>query len=452
MTSRVFGIETEYGIACLPREGERAPLDADHAARELFMPLIERYRSTNVFLPNGGRMYLDVGSHPEYATAECSTLRQVIAQDGAGQALLADLAQKTNDRFVRTEVPGVIHLFKNNVDSQGNSCGCHENYLLRRDSRFRDVADALVSFFVARQSLVGAGWVRPDGTYVLSQRADYMDDAVSAATTRSRPIINTRDEPLARATDFRRLHVIVSDSSIAQGSTLLKVGLTHLLLSALEAGCDIADLAFADPLETLRRSSADLTASTRFALRDGREWTVVEYLREIAERVSGFALDDDLADAVWDLWGRGMTALQTGEWEPVATELDFAAKAAFFDQARVRAGRDLPPATLRRLDLAYHDITPAGVGAALRGSGLLRDIVPPAEVDSACHVPPATTRAHLRGRAIRVAEERRRDLMCDWMHVRLGDSRLSTVTLSDPFATTDPAIDQILDEMERGSA
>ncbi|WP_338089210.1 proteasome accessory factor PafA2 family protein [Nanchangia anserum] len=392
MTRRIWGIETEYGITCAASDPAASPLDAEHAARELFRLLVERERTTNVFLPNGGRLYLDVGAHPEYATAECDMLADLLAHDAAGQHMLADLATQANERLAREGVSGVIHLLKNNVDSAGNSCGCHENYLLRRDSRFRDMADALVSFFVARQPLVGAGWVRPDGSYALSQRADHMDDAVSAATTTTRPIINTRDEPLAHARDFRRLHVIVGDSNVAEGSTLLKVGMTHLLLNALEAGADITGLTFADPLATLRASSADLDGTGRYELRDGRRLSIVEYLGEIAERVSAYpATSDPLESAVWDLWRRGMTALASGDWSGIDTELDFAIKHRLLAQVRERAGADVAPAMLIRMELAYHDITSAGLGEALAAAGRLRRFTSPEQRRRAL-TPPAAPR------------------------------------------------------------
>ena len=132
---RIFGIETEYGITCAA-PGSRPPLDAEQAARRLFMPVVNRHRSSNVFLANGGRLYLDVGSHPEYATAECDYLADLLTQDRAGQEIFSDLVTTTNQQLAADGINGQIHLLKNNRDSQGNSCGCHENYLLHRSADF----------------------------------------------------------------------------------------------------------------------------------------------------------------------------------------------------------------------------------------------------------------------------------------------------------------------------
>ena len=219
---RIYGIETEYGITCASAAGGAPPLDADHAARLLFDPVIARSRTSNVFTRGGARLYLDVGSHPEYATAECDRLTDLLAQDRAGEITMADLAARANADLAARGVPGRIHLLKNNTDSAGTGFGCHENYLVRRRADFWNAARTRVAHLVTRQILVGAGHVLPgaDGAparYVFSQRADQMEDAVSSATTRSRPIINTRDEPHADASRYRRMHVIVGDSNIAQG-------------------------------------------------------------------------------------------------------------------------------------------------------------------------------------------------------------------------------------------
>ena len=66
MDRRIFGLENEYGVTCTLR-GQRR-LSPDEVARYLFRRVVSWGRSSNVFLENGARLYLDVGSHPEYAT------------------------------------------------------------------------------------------------------------------------------------------------------------------------------------------------------------------------------------------------------------------------------------------------------------------------------------------------------------------------------------------------
>ncbi|HEU5392744.1 MAG TPA: proteasome accessory factor PafA2 family protein, partial [Streptosporangiaceae bacterium] len=212
MDRRVFGIETEYGLTCTFR-GQRR-LSPDEVARYLFRGVVSWGRSSNVFLRNGGRLYLDVGSHPEYATPECDSVVDLISHDKAGERILEGLLVDAVRRLSAEGVAGDIYLFKNNTDSAGNSYGCHENYLVPRHQDLGRLTDILTPFLVTRQLICGAGKVLPTPrgvVYCVSQRAEHIWESVSSATTRSRPIINTRDEPHADAERFRRLHVIVGD-------------------------------------------------------------------------------------------------------------------------------------------------------------------------------------------------------------------------------------------------
>jgi proteasome accessory factor A len=221
---RIYGIENEYGVTCTFR-GQRR-LSPDEVARYLFRRVVSWGRSSNVFLRNGARLYLDVGSHPEYATPECDDVRELVAHDKAGERILEGLVVDAERRLRDDGIVGDVYLFKNNTDSAGNSYGCHENYLVTRQGEFGRLADVLIPFLVSRQITCGAGKVlqTPRGTvYAVSQRAEHIWEGVSSATTRSRPIINTRDEPHADAERYRRLHVIVGDSNMSEATTLLKV-------------------------------------------------------------------------------------------------------------------------------------------------------------------------------------------------------------------------------------
>ena len=125
MRRRIFGIETEFGITCTV-DGKRT-LTPDEVARYLFRKVVSWGRSSNVFLGNGARLYLDVGSHPEYATAECDDVEQLVVHDKAGERILDGLVTDAQHRLAEDGVAGEIYVFKNNTDSAGNSYGCHEN-------------------------------------------------------------------------------------------------------------------------------------------------------------------------------------------------------------------------------------------------------------------------------------------------------------------------------------
>ena len=466
---RIIGVETEYGITCAPTTDGPPPMDADHAARELFEPVVQRSRSSNVFTRGGARLYLDVGSHPEFATAECDRLEDVLAQDRAGELVMADLAERANARLAASGVPGRIHLLKNNRDAEGNGFGCHENYLVRRRGDFWNDARTLVPHLVTRQILVGAGHIAGDGDtrpagnglrdlrdYVFSQRADQMWDAVSSAMTRARPLINTRDEPHADVEHYRRMHVIVGDSNIAQGSTLLKVAAMDLLLDYLEHGGDLSDLALADPMRAIRDTCHDMSGGALLERVDGRTITSLEMQAEHLGRLRNHIAQDieitALHEAALDLWERGLEALRLQQPDRVATELDWAVKHQLLTRYCQRHDTDLADPRATRLALAYHDVSPGqGLRQRLEGAGLLRRFVDDETCRRAVDTPPATTRARLRGAVVARAEDLRCDVSVDWVGVRLDDGVCSPVTLSDPFCAVDERIDALLESMERSA-
>ena len=135
---RIFGLENEYGVTCTLR-GQRR-LSPDEVARYLFRRVVDWGRSSNVFLVNGARLYLDVGSHPEYATPECDSVHDVVTHEKAGERILEQLTSSAEERLCEEGINGEVFLFKNNTDSAGNSYGCHENFLVDRSTDFLALA------------------------------------------------------------------------------------------------------------------------------------------------------------------------------------------------------------------------------------------------------------------------------------------------------------------------
>ena len=453
---RIFGIETEYGILAAAVSGGAPVVDADTAGRVLFHDVLAHSQSTSAFLPNGARLYLDVGSHPEYATAECLSLEDVLNQDRAGVEILADMAGGASERLsAETGTNTQVHLFKNNLDTAGHSCGCHENYLLYRDGKFRSLVDSLVSFLVTRQVFTGAGAllrIQGETRFCFSQRAFQIDDAVSAATTSTRPLVNTRDEPHADAKRYRRLHVIVGDSNVLESPTRFKIATMNLLLAALEAGVDFSDLAVVSPIAALRDITSDVTSfggQVRVELRDGRRYSAMDvqdiFRDRLSDVFSGAELGTDYRE-VLNQWGQWLEALRNQDLEALAGQLDWATKLSLLENLRQRQNLGWDDSKVARADLAYHDITPGGLRLDKRG--LATRLTRPDAVDTAKTVPPQNTRAKVRGALIAAAQRHRADLQVDWTHLRLPESGLATVTLTDPFAVTSAEVDMLMESME----
>src|SRR6187397_899469 len=356
MDRRIFGLENEYGVTCTLR-GQRR-LSPDEVARYLFRRVVSWGRSSNVFLENGARLYLDVGSHPEYATPECDSIHDLVVHDKAGERILEGLVQSAEQRLREEGIRGEVFLFKNNTDSAGNSYGCHENYLVEREGDFSKFTDVLIPFLVTRQVYAGAGKVLQTARgamYCIAQRAEHIWEGVSSATTRSRPIINTRDEPHADAERYRRLHVIVGDSNMAEPTTLLKVGSANLVLEMIEEGVQFRDFTLDNPIRAIREISHDLTGRRTVRLAGGREASALdiqrEYYTRAVEHVATRGSEDPTIQRVLDLWGRTLDAVESGNLSLIDREIDWAIK-----HYRRRDNMDLANPRIAQLDLAYHDI------------------------------------------------------------------------------------------------
>jgi proteasome accessory factor A len=446
---RIFGIETEYGVTCAFR-GQRR-LSPDEVARYLFRRVVSWGRSSNIFLRNGARLYLDVGSHPEYATPECDDVVNLVAHDKAGERILEGLLMDA-DRLLREEgIAGDIYLFKNNTDSAGNSYGCHENYLVTRHQDLGRLTDVLTPLLVTRQLICGAGKVlhTPRGAvYCLSQRADHIWEVVSSATTRSRPIINTRDEPHADAERFRRLHVIVGDSNMSETTMLLKVGVTDLVLRMIEAGAVLRDMTLENPVRAIREVSHDMTGRSLVRLADGREMSALEIQNEYLTRARDFTSRNGLSatdERVLELWERTLEAIHTGNLDKIAREIDWVTKYQLIERYRARHDLPLSAPRIAQVDLAYHDVRRGrGLYYLLQRSGVVERVTRDLDIFEAKSIPPQTTRAKLRGEFIRRAEERRRDFTVDWVHLKLNDQAQGTLLLKDPFRSVDERVDRLI--------
>ncbi len=454
MQKRIFGLETEFGITCVS-EGVRR-LSPDEVARYLFRRVVAWGRSSNIFLTNGARLYLDVGSHPEYATAECDDLKTLVIQDRAGERIIESLVFEAQKRMKDEGIVGTIHIFKNNTDSAGNSYGCHENYLIERKKDFNNILETLVPFFITRQIITGAGKIvqSPRGAFFsLSQRADHIWEGVSSATTRSRPIINTRDEPHADAELYRRLHVIVGDSNMSEVTTQLKVVITDLILRMLEDGEVFRDFTIDNPIRAIRDISIDIEMKKTIKLANGREITALTMQREYFEKAAAYANRIELTrDPIYrnslDLWERTLKAGESGDWSLIDTEIDYAIKSKLLSRYQNKHQLSYSDPKLAMIDLSYHDIDRnRGLFYLLEKRNQAIRVSSDEEVEIAKISPPQTTRAKLRGDFIAKAQEKRRDFTVDWVHLKLNDQTQRTVLCKDPFKSVDERVERLLESM-----
>ena len=449
MQRRIYGIETEYGITCVLK-GQRR-LTPDEVARYLFRTVVAWGRSSNVFLTNAGRLYLDVGSHPEFATPECDSVLDVVKYDKAGELILNDLVENAEKRLKDEGIRGTIFLFKNNTDSAGNSYGCHENFLVRRATEPNSYEECFIPFLVTRQVIAGAGKIVntvKGPVYSISQRAEHIWEGISSATTRSRPIINTRDEPHADAERYRRLHVIVGDSNMSEYSNFLKVGSTACLLRMMEdPKFSLKDMTLENPIRAIRDFSHDITCRKTVNLASGREVSALdiqrEYLNAALEfaETRGFQPNEQKALEMWKY------CVESIEVDPLSLdrEVDWVIKHKLIDSYCAKNGLELGDPKAQLIDLQYHDVVRTrGLFYKMQSRGLVERICSDADIIEAMDVPPQTTRARLRGEFIRAAKEKKRDYTVDWVHLKLNDQAQRTVLCKDPLKSRDERVEKLI--------
>ncbi len=477
MMRRVFGLETEYGITVDGAEavdvvaesielvrgytehGAHMKWDYDledphrdargFRAAELLQDTdesayfeIDRKRplsfeeiKSDLVLSNGARFYND-HAHPEYSTPECTGLRELVAQDKAGERILAECARRRNLKLPNEQA---VRLYKNNTDFSGHSYGCHDNYLMRRDVPWDQIVTGVLPFLVTRQIFAGAGKMGIEtegaagqpGTYQISQRADFFAVLVSIDTMNRRPLVNTRDEPHADASRYRRFHVILGDANMSEWATALKVGTMALVLDLIERG-RAPQIEIAQPIDATKSISRDQTYDWIIELRDGRKISAIEvqriYLAAVRESIQGMSAETD-----WLL----------GEWETVLNELqrdvrlcrdrvDWVAKKELLTALQGEESLSWSDPWLQSIDLEYHNIDPdAGLYYELIRQGTMRRLVTEAEVKQAIFAPPAATRAYFRGRSVARFNSQIKSIQWDEI-VFSDDGATQRVKLAEP--------------------
>ena len=365
-------------------------------------PLSFEEIKSDLVLSNGARFYND-HAHPEYSTPECSTLRELVAQDKAGERILAECARRRNKQLEGREV----RLYKNNTDFVGHSYGCHDNYLMRRDVPWDRIVSGAVPFLVTRQIYAGAGKIGVEGEgtagqaglYQISQRSDFFSVLVSIDTMNRRPIINTRDEPHADHSRYRRFHVIVGDSNMSEIATALKMGTTALVLELIERDC-APKIDLANPVEAAKSISRDQTCDWIIELRDGRKISAIDiqrlYLRAAREHC------ELVPQTVWilDTWEHILNDLQR-DYLSCVDRIDWVAKKFLLTTFRESECLEWSDPWLQSIDLEYHNIAfDHGLYHELVRTGQMKRFITEEEVKSAIFHPPDTTRAFFRGRSV----------------------------------------------------
>jgi proteasome accessory factor A len=410
----------------------------------------------NVVLTNGARLYVD-HAHPEFSTPECFDPLEAALYDKAGEVVMARAVEAAQSLLSQDERM-LVH--KNNSDGKGNSYGAHENFLLSRELPFGEVVKHLTGFLVTRQIFTGSGKVgsengRPAVGFQITQRADFFEEQVGLETTLKRPIINTRDEPHADPTRYRRLHVIIGDATMSERQTFLKLGSLALLLQALEDGALPEPITLRDPVSAVWEVSHDPTLSATVELADGSRLTALEAQWQYLEWATKYLQQADLGEVYQDVVDTWEEVLATLEVDPLAAadRLDWVAKYRLLLGYQERDGLDWDNPKMRLLSLQYHDVDPRrGLYHRLVASGRMQQLFAPDAIDRAVVEPPERTRAYFRGRC--VAKYRDALVAANWdsLVFDTGEDALKRVPMMEPLRGSKDRVGDLLDRSDSPAA
>ena len=446
--NRIVGLETEYGcLTSLPSgSGGAVSRVRDWIFTQQRYGLMDVHQrdwdeppGNGGFLFNGGRIYIDMG-HLEYCTPECLSLIDVLRYDHAGDALVMQAVKGLR-------LAGEVSFIRNNIDHYtGATFGCHENYLVRRSAPLTETnVHSLLAFLTLRMLYVSAGragatlaadtrgeLAKPgaDNVFQMSQRADYINNDLFEWVQFNRAIINTRDEPLADARKYRRLHLLHGDTNVLPTSLLLKVGTTSLVLDLLEMNC-LPKIVLADAVIAFRNLSHQPDGPWLVQLSDGRCADAVHLLQEF-QRAAHTELRgrDAETDDLLKIWGDVLAALASNP-ETLVGKVDWITKRwllqQFCDEEKISWNHPW----LKSQDLEFHQIDPS------RSLGLALEQTPKPwhlsqkEINEATLQAPANTRASIRSQAMQLLKGEGCSYYIDWEII--GAEGGNSLHLLNPF-------------------
>jgi len=472
---RILGIETEFG--CLVSNDsigsdESVVERIKNLAFDQELGLLDRHGHDSFFEPsesggflrNGGRFYVDaVGSHLEYATPECVSLKDLVTYEKAGHRMIHSLIHQLGWQ-------DGVQIYNNSIDHfSGNTFGCHENYSLGEGGLASGrLVSALVPFLVTRQIFSGAGrvgghrltnqikdshlrnlsrhpadymyldqiyGVEPDDgvDFQLSQRADHILYVLSGRVRFHRALINPKWDDTHSLCRFPRLHLLFGEANPSEYATALKIGATALVLDLIEDGFDSSFVTLSNPIRTLKRVSRD--QSWKWVVSRQKGGTILSidlqryYLKESQRRYAG---RDEQTDWVLREWEVVLDQLESDPLQ-LADRLDWVAKYKLFKMYQQEENLSWQDEMMYSLDMEYHNTDPnKGLYYALQDMGEATRLTDEKAIYNAIQKPPQNTRAAGRAHVVDgLIKSQQPHYVIEWDGILADEDRV--LLFEDPF-------------------
>src|SRR3989344_622017 len=414
---RVMGFETEYGF----------DLKRFYSIGELEMHLSST-KLPGYMTENGSRIYNDQ-AHIEYSSPECRSPLDIVRYDKAGDLICSDFAPL---------------VYKNNVCTNGNTFGFHENYFTcaRRSS----IDKFLFPFLISRQLFTGSGHAMNDGNFIISPRSRYIIKALGWDTMNTRAIINQKDEKLSDVPDWHRFHLINSDAEMCDIAVALKFGTMDMMLSLLEE--ERFPIIIYDPNEAVEDfqkvgsitegwSLGGVLYGSKFAL------DIQSYYEEECRKA--YYGKDKSRNLILDLWREAINGLENMKRNPYALvgSIDWITKKFLLEEFAKREGANLSCWKVRANELEYHRADTGGLFYEAKNIGLIRSLTTDEETLNCAVNPPQNSRAKFRAGCFNYFRKRQRNgnsLCMTWDTCSLQEKSEKDFwkrTLPDPRETYD---------------
>jgi proteasome accessory factor A len=302
-----------------------------------------------------------------------------------------------------------IRIFKNNVDNKGASYGTHENYLMKRATDFNKIIYFLTPFLVTRQIFTGAGrigigQIPQNDSFQISQRADYFETLVGLETTLRRPIINTRDEPHADSSKYRRLHLIIGDANRCDFANILKIGTTDLVLTMIEEDyLNNLDCDLVDPLQSLKDVSQNINLDKNLRLSSGNQLNSIEiqysYLTKAIEFNKNISKSNYFAKII-EMWKSTLSALDKDTSQLIG-KIDWLTKKYLIDKIKQESKSNAID-VLKSMDIQYSELTnQENIFNILIKNNIVESFYDENEIEYCELNPPHSSRAYFRANMLK---------------------------------------------------